>query len=257
MKTVVLLPVAALFLAGCSMHVSSGASSYLYKERVHNLTPAANIALVSLANVSGPITVDTWEKPQIQIDALVHSGDSDGLKRISVDIQPQGDQLRVKTHYARRGLFDFNQSDEGSVDYALHMPASIALDIVNVSGNVSVHGIHNDVTVHGVSGDIDATAIAGGLDAATTSGAVHASLASLPSGQTVRLGTVSGSVDLTIPKNTPARIDAGSVSGDFSSNFHLPAGEKTVGSKVLGDINGGGEEIKLSTVSGDIRLTGK
>lgn len=161
MKTRVFFPVAALLLAGCGVHVGSGASSYLYKQHVHNVTPAANIAQLSVANVSGPVAVDAWSKSEIEVDALAHSGDEDGLKRVSVEITPQGDQLQVKTHYARRGLFDFNQGGDASVDYTIHVPATVAVDVVNVSGNVSVRGIHNDVTVHDVSGDIDATGIAG------------------------------------------------------------------------------------------------
>ena len=61
---------------------------------------------------------------------------------------------------------------------------------------------------------------------------------------------MSGSIDVEVPSNTNAEVEAATVGGTINSDFPLtgPANDKT------GTLGTGGPTLFLGTVSGNIRL---
>lgn len=244
---------ALLALGGCFVHSSS--SDYSASTTIHRTFPAAAIQRLKVSNVSGPIRVTAWARPEISVDATVRARDADALHRITVDMTTQGSELSIKTNSAGGSIFNFG--DEGEVEYAIHAPAAIAVKIANVSGDVAVERMHGGLSVADVSGAVNADGVEGSLDLSTTSGAITASVVTVKPGQRTHLTSVSGDIEVTVPKKAGLDVTASSVSGDFSSNFSLPSQEKTVGTSVNGAVNGGGAAVTFSTVSGSMTLTGK
>jgi len=77
-------------------------------------------------------------------------------------------------------------------------------------------------------------------------------------GEDMEFSTVSGDITLWLPENFGANIDFNSLSGDLSSDFDLTVrsrrNRRWVGTDVEGTIGGGGRDLSLNTVSGDVEL---
>ncbi len=120
--------------------------------------------------------------------------------------------------------------------------AAGSLDVVGASGDVRVPEVHGEATVKTASGDISLGVVAGDLTVRTASGDVTVSRAE---GSRLDAKTVSGDVRLGVPPGRRYTVSLQALSGDVRTDF-----------PVSGDGGGAPERLQVTTVSGDIRITG-
>lgn len=145
------------------------------------------------------------------------------------------------------------------VDYVVEVPAGVDLDAAMVTGDVEVENVRSRVTANSVSGDVyvstTETARAGSV-----SGSLDVTMGSTD-WRDLSFRTVSGDITLTLPANLTTSVDFESLSGDLDSDFDLVVRDRHrhrwVGARLrgsIGDEDGGGRSLSLSTVSGDVRI---
>jgi DUF4097 and DUF4098 domain-containing protein YvlB len=141
------------------------------------------------------------------------------------------------------GTFDGLGAQSASGDVSVVGELDGDADVKTVSGDVRLPHVAGDVTMQTVSGNVDAESVGGSVVAKSVSGDVR--VRSVREGQ-VKVQSVSGDVELGIAAGTSVDVDAGSASGDLSSDVPLSSAP------------GGGEGptvvIRSSTVSGDFRV---
>jgi hypothetical protein len=163
---------------------------------------------------------------------------------------PHGTGVRTKTASADTELEgQFGELDLNGVSGDVRVRGDVGEDatIKTVSGDVELERVHGDVTVQTVSGDLRARSIAGSVDTKSVSGDIR--LEALTAGD-VRFNSVSGDIEVGIAPGSLLDVDAGSTSGDLSSEVPLgsehPSDEASLAAPTV--------VLRGRTVSGDVRV---
>lgn len=175
--------------------------------------------------------------------ALVFSNDL----RVRATV-PHGADLKFKTASADSRLDgDFGSVAFNSASGDIRLQGNIAGDatIKTVSGDADLPAVGGDLILQSVSGDLRAGAVKGSADAKTVSGDIR--VGSVTAGD-VRFTSVSGDVEIGIAHGSSVDVDAGSTSGDLSSEVPLGTEPGATGS-------GPTVVVRGRTVSGDVKVS--
>jgi DUF4097 and DUF4098 domain-containing protein YvlB len=190
------------------------------------------------------------------------------LEEIRVQIDPRGNRLVIEEVRDRAFM------SRGSISFRVSIPKSVKLIVAHsVSGSITVSGVQPGVdqvlgTVSGSvstseSGDLDASSTSGSVEfsfagrdlkASTVSGSVRGEIDSIETDGSVRLKSVSGSVQVLAFPSLDASVSLSSVSGSVSCGFPITISEQKRNS-LKGTIGSGAVPVDISTVSGRISIS--
>lgn len=145
-----------------------------------------------------------------------------------------------------------------SANYKIRVPDNFSIDVDNEcghSGEVTVQGIKGEVAVKNCDG-IKVKDVSGPLVLSTISGNININFTTLSKDNPVSLASVSGEIDITLPAKQGVDVELETVSGSIYSDFDFPADDKKMkrigGNSVNSQLNGGGVNLKITNVSGNI-----
>jgi hypothetical protein len=147
----------------------------------------------------------------------------------------------------------------------------------SVGGDVTCEGVSGDVEIHCLNGAVRVDGLRGSLSVETLNGAIHAKLDAVQPGKAVSLSSMNGAVTVEVPAAAKANIHLrthnGSVLTDFDEKALVTTSESagiadtprarrsmpplppmTGGKVVSGTLNGGGADLQVTTMNGDITL---
>jgi DUF4097 and DUF4098 domain-containing protein YvlB len=246
--------------------------------------PAGAITIETIDGVETEVELEPLDRDAAQViaDAVVElRGRAGGGHELAVEIEerrflvfataprvhvrircPHGADLDVKTVSADvrcEGLLDAASVKCVSGDVSLPEITgdarikSVSGDVrmSEVGGAVEVQTVSGDVTAHAAGGNVSATTVSGDLRIDEAAGSVTTKsvsgdhfVGSVKAGATCQ--SVSGDVYVAVPRGTQVWIDANSRSGDVSSELDPSEGG--------GEPNGPVAELRVKTMSGDIRI---
>jgi DUF4097 and DUF4098 domain-containing protein YvlB len=127
-------------------------------------------------------------------------------------------------------------------------------EISTASGEITCSSLSGDISASTASGDIVLTGNRGALEVSTASGDITINYSGTNMGAT--LNSVSGDIHFNYSGEFSADLKANTLSGDIelagNITAHDPAERKR--KSIDAKINGGGERLNCSTVSGDIDI---
>lgn len=231
-------------------------------ERFEQTYPLNSNGRVSVSNVNGSITIDTWDRNEVKLEAVKTADDKDRLTEVEIKIDSQKDYLSVETNYdnwKRDGNRGWKNYGKLTVDYRLTVPRNAILDeIETVNGSVNIANSNNMTKASAVNGQVIATNLRGTANLSTVNGDVEANFDQLQSSSKISLNTVNGKVNLTIPSDANATVKADSVNGTISNDFGLPVRKgEYVGRDLYGRIGSGEVQIRLNSVNGGLNIKRK
>ena len=130
-----------------------------------------------------------------------------------------------------------------------------SLRVSSVSGSLTVGNVGAEARVTSISGSVGLGQVNGSLEATSISGALNVTLVSL-SQEGIHIRSVSGSVEIGFKSEVNADFSAQNVSGQVYldvPNVTREGDERSP--NVRARIGAGGTPIKITSVSGNIRLT--
>ncbi len=278
---------AALLLSGLLVAPAIASASEATFNRT--LTVSGNVNLY-VSTGSGYVHISPGSDNQIHIVGHVKSSNGwfggssdDRVKQIADNppIQQSGNEVHI-------GKTDNNDWFRNiSIDYEITTPRGSNVNAGSGSGDLQISGVSGGLKASTGSGSIDANGIGGAVALDTGSGDIKADLNS-PSSTKVqtgsgsirvngvvgglKAGTGSGDIEIQGQPTSDWKLETGSGSVTLAvgnAHFSLDAstGSGTVHSDppisthgslekhhIMGEINGGGPMVRVSTGSGDVRI---
>jgi hypothetical protein len=268
--------------------VGLSAAPTLRAEEVAKTFTVSGHAKVRVQTDDGSVRVSTGDIKQVQIRVTYKGYTLDKDLRISTT--QNGDSVEVVAKTVSSFSWHWNVRNSG-LRVEVHMPKDADLEVTtgdgsveadSITGNLDVHTGDGSVTVQGAKGDIrlrtgDGSIEGRGLDGKVeaTTGDGHINIQgrfdslNLKSGDgsvtaranggskvqsTWNIHTGDGSVDLELPGELQANIDASTNDGHISLDIPVTVEGTFSSSRINGKMNGGGTLIIVRTGDGSIHL---
>lgn len=216
------------------------------------------VSRVSVENVNGRVEAVAWERPYLRVKAVktARGGSPEEiLKQTEIRIRKVGDRIEVVTvNPQRRRLFGFLDWGNrlATVDYEIHVPASADVKVETTNGRVQANGFARGLSAEAVNGSIELWDIECPVKATTVNGSLR--LGFKGSLRRTHLETVNGNVEVSFDKSSSVRYELETVNGRIEGDFALSVEGKFGPKEARGSYNGGGENLRVETVNGSIRL---
>lgn len=191
---------------------------------------------------------------------------SNGMKRINavtgLDVSARENNNTVTVQ---------SDSWKGAVTLTIKVPSNngtLKLHSTN-DGDISVTNVSGELEITNTNGSIFLTSIAGSAVANTVNGAVTASFKSVDPKAAMAFSTLNGNVDVTFPSTFKANVKLKSDIGEMFTDFDMEADKNqpkvnrtsqsgmyrvNIENWVYGKINGGGPELMMKNMNGNIYI---
>lgn len=191
----------------------------------HAASPTARIAV---SNVKGAVTISAWDRNEVQIGGRL----GEGAAPLTIDGSNDDLQIKVKPQGGSSWLGWKGDNNMAPTTLELHVPRGASLDVDVVSAPLGIDGMAGGkITVNSVSGKVRINARTPALDVDSVSGTIE----------------LAGHAD---------KADLQTVSGDIlAPTLGSSADLQTVSGRIQAD-GGPWQKFTLSTVSGDVQLSG-
>ena len=226
-------------------------------EEFHQTYAIAADGRVELDNINGDVHISSWDRNEVKVDAVKYADTKERLDEAKIDIDSGKDYVSIRTKYPDRDN-NWNwgsHNNPASVEYTLTVPRTAHLDEIKlINGALDITGVSGEVRASCINGRLEAQDLSGRAKLETINGKLEAKFNQL-AGQSVELNSVNGSVNLTIPSDSNAEIEASTVSGRISNDLGLNVNRhQMVGQSLRGELGKGGTRIKLNNVNGRVEI---
>jgi len=243
-------------------------------ERITQTYKVGDEGSLDLSNLSGDVRVTGGGGGEIRIEAVKrarHRDDREAkalLDRLRVEINNVGGRVEVRAVYPRT-----NGRMSASVDFVITVPASAAVALKTISGNIIVTNVRGEVRADTISGDLELSGTPNVLMGKTVSGTLTAR--NITAANALTLTSISGNIitselktraldantvsgDVLLRGLQVERLEAKSVSGNIEFAAPLVRGGRYSFNSHSGDVrvavlNDAGFELDANTFSGSVR----
>jgi hypothetical protein len=271
-KTNLILFVVLLMAVGGRLAAQTTAAAPAAQELTIPLSEPGKPFTLNARIFNGSVTLQSYEGKDVVIDIHTEkdeekddNGGTGGMKRIG------------------GGSLDFSAEEHDNA-VTIHAPMSSKLKGITIKipqgatkivlgtvedGDIDVKDVSGEIEISNVNGNISATGIAGSVVANTVNGEIIVKFKSIDPKAPMAFTSVNGKIDVLFPGDTKANVKLKSDRGEMFSDFDIavdktqPKVEKSsedhyysvkIEDWVYGKINGGGPEMMMKTMQGDIYI---
>ncbi len=236
---------------------------------VHKSGPFSPNGRLSVETYKGSITILPWDKPEIEIRAVIEADGSSRYDRQMVEdtdirIDLSSSSARIKSDYDRAkhrhhgflGLFGEDSENLPYVHYTIKTPRTTRVVIKDYKSQTTIDNLQADIDLDTYKGEVAIGRLSGALELKTYKGEAHVGFAAL--GGRSRIETYKGEIEINVPRGKGFDLDA-----DIGRHARLDADFEKVrdrgsdrrrGYETHTSVNGGGPELRLKSDHGTIRV---
>ena len=223
----------------------AGAVMVRAQQHLSKRYPVGKNVRIELKNISGTITVESWNRDEIRLTATMESPTAHILPK-QID-----ESLVVDVMADNRG-----RGDVGDVNFKLQVPVNCSVDLETRRGQIFVNNISGkSVRAHVSSeGDIALSNVtAGQVIAQNTIGDIFFD-GEFSRGGTYEFKSTKGNITVRIPGDSAFRLVAASSAKRIAIGPFWNDGFKALGGgrKYVGDVGDGRSSVSVTTFSGTI-----
>jgi DUF4097 and DUF4098 domain-containing protein YvlB len=227
--------------------VLSISSLALAQQKVSRRFPAGKNVRFELKNFTGTITVETWDRDEIQVTALMDN------RKVTFNPRVTDSGLVIDIAGDNRG------QNIGDVNFKIQLPSRSSVDLETHSGQINVRNVQGElVRAHiWTSGDIEMSNVnASRVFASNTSGNIFFD-GEFTAGGTYEFKSGQGTISLQLPANCGFHLVATSSvkrisMGPFWDERRMQLlGE---GRRITGDVGDGRASVTITNYQGDIKF---
>jgi hypothetical protein len=221
---------------------------------------------VVIDQLASDLSIEGTTGSEMRIEAKGYKGlpeKAKGLRSLAAGgIENTGIGLSVVQDGNTISITGANQ-EANEADYVIYLPKSINLK-VNYgnwqTGDLMITGMTGEVEAKAFSSDLVLVGVTGPVIAHTLSSDLVVILKSLNQESPSSLSSTSGDIEIIMPSTIKGTFEMSSVSGGIYTDHDFDLGEKDeeqrmiVGMKSTGKLNGGGVEVSVRTISGDVYI---
>ena len=221
------------------------AGSAQSQQRISKRYPAGKNVRVELKNISGTITVESWNRDEIKLTAELES------PKATLSPRQSNNELIVDVLGDNRG-----RGDIGDINFRLQVPVNSSVDLQTKRGNITVTNINGELVSAHVSseGDITLTGItAKQVFAQNTIGDVFFD-GEFVAGGTYRFQSGKGNINIRIPANSAFNLEAAAPNKKIALNQFWNKDIRSMGDgrKYVGDVVDGRSKVIVTNFQGSI-----
>lgn len=235
-------------------------------KEVRRIVPLDRDGRVSIETFKGSVTVTSWDRSEVSIDARIEPDGSDPdqkekVAQTEIRVNSSGGFVSVKSDYREvrhHHFFGFFFGEDGTlpfVHYTIQMPATARLEIEDYKSDIKASNLKADLKLHTYKGTARVSGLDGAARVETYKGDVIVEFARFSNAS--RFETHKGKVEVRLPGDSRFDLDADSGRrGDIESDFAMTTTRR--GSwgavRLTGAANGGGPQLRLTTYKGTLKV---
>ena len=241
-----------LFLAGVLGTLVTSFGSGTYQAEFHQTYALEAHGSVVLENINGDVKITAWDRNEVKVDARKRAHSQELLDDARIIVDVARGSIAIRTQYPDQD----NPDKPAIVDYSVKVPRAARLEHVKlVNGALEIAGLRGEVRASSVNGAIRTRGLAGDVWLSTVSGPLEALFDEIPASRSISMNSVNGSIQVLLPMDARADLQADTVSGGIDSDFGLPVERgRFAGRHWSAALRGGGAHIRVSNVNGSISL---
>jgi DUF4097 and DUF4098 domain-containing protein YvlB len=219
-------------------------SSITAQQKLSKRYPVSKNVRIELKNISGTITVESWNRDEIKLTAVLDS------PKANLSPRQTSEALIVDVMADNRGR------DVGDVNFKLQVPVDSSVDLETMRGQITVSNIRGGLVSAHVSSEGDIELI--GIGAKTVSAQNNIGDifydGEICRGGTYRFQSSKGEITINIPADAAFNLEAAASNKKIALGQFWNDGIKSFGEgrKVVGDVGDGRARMFVMNFQGSI-----
>lgn len=220
---------------------------------------------VEIRDINGSVSAQPASGETVEVTAVKHAGRRGDPDDVRIEAAEHDGGVTICVLYPgrrrtsscesgrRRG--DSNDDNDTEVDFTVRVPRGVAFSGNTVNGEVEATGLDGPVGARSVNGGVQIETSGGEAEGESVNGAVRAVVRG-QGHEPLRFSSVNGAVDVTLPRDLDADLEASTLNGSITTDFEVTvSGGMTMRrQRLAGRIGRGGRLLRVETLNGSIHL---